>query len=179
MLGPYGISILAVVVAALVRVALEPLWGARLPFFTFYPAVMLAAWCCGFRAGIVATLGSAIVVDYFWLESLFEITGRDVGEVVAMCLFVVVGVAISLASESAHRYHRRLEATAAAERRLLQERMALLECTAQGLFGVDRDGRCTFMNRASGEMLGWHPEVTLEQGLRRTIEFFRARRTAS
>jgi len=173
-LGPYGISILAVVVAALVRVALEPLWGARLPFFTFYPAVMLAAWCCGFRAGIVATLGSAIVVDYFWLESLFEITGRDVGEVVAMCLFVVVGVAISLASESAHRYHRRLEATAAAERRLLQERMALLECMAQGLFGMDRDGRCTFMNRASGEMLGWRPEEALGRDMHELLHPRRA-----
>ena len=26
------------------------------------------------------------------------------------------------------------------------------------------------------EVLGWRPEVTLEEGLRRTIEFFRARR---
>jgi len=173
-LGPYGISILAVVVAALVGVALEPLWGARLPFFTFYPAVMLAAWCCGFRAGIVATLGAAIVVDYFWLESVFEISGRDVGELVAMGLFVVVGVAISLASEAAHRYHRRLEATAAAERRLLQERMALLECTAQGLFGVDRDGRCTFMNRASGEMLGWHPEEALGRDMHELLHPRRA-----
>ena len=27
-------------------------------------------------------------------------------------------------------------------------------------------------------VLGWRPEVTLEEGLRRTIEFFRARRRA-
>ena len=160
-IGPYGISFLAVVVAALVRVALEPLWGTRLPFFTFYPAVMLAAWCCGFRAGIVATMGSVVLVDYFWLGSVFELGARDVGELVAMALFVVMGIAISWASESAHRYHRRLAATAAAERRLLQERMGLLECTDQGLFGVDRDGRCTFMNRACAEMLGWRPDEVL------------------
>ena len=38
-LREYGIPIVAVAAAALLRVALEPLWGSRLPFFTFYPAV--------------------------------------------------------------------------------------------------------------------------------------------
>jgi UDP-glucose 4-epimerase len=28
------------------------------------------------------------------------------------------------------------------------------------------------------EVLGWRPEVTLDEGLRRTMEFFRARRAA-
>jgi PAS domain S-box-containing protein len=158
----YGIPILAVLVAALLRVVLEPLWGARLPFFTFYPAVMLSAWCCGFRAGVLATAGSIGVIDYLWLGEVFDVAGRrDAGEIVALGLFALVGLAISGACEAAHRYHRRLEATAAAERRLLQERMALLECAAQGLFGVDRDGRCTFINRACAEMLGWSPGEVL------------------
>ena len=155
-LRQYGLPLLAVLVAALMRIALEPLWGARLPFFTFYPAVMLSAWCCGFRAGLLATLGSVVVIDYLWLGEVFDLGGgRELGEIAALGLFTLVGLGISLASESAHRYHRRLEATAAAERRLLQERMALLECAAQGLFGVDREGRCTFINRACAEMLGW------------------------
>ncbi len=155
-LWQYAIPLLAVLVAALTRVAIEPLWGARLPFFTFYPAVMASAWCCGFRAGLLATLGSVAVIDYLWLGEVFDFGGgRELGEIVALALFTLVGLGISWASESAHRYHRRLEATAAAERRLLQERMALLECAAQGLFGVDREGRCTFINRACAEMLGW------------------------
>ena len=161
-LGQYGIPIVAVLVAALLRIALEPLWGARLPFFTFYPAVMLSAWCCGFRAGVLATLGSIVVIDYLWLGEVFDYSGsREPGEIAALVLFGLVGIGISGAAESAHRYHRRLEATAAAERRLLQERMALLECAAQGLFGVDREGRCTFINRACAEMLGWAPDEVL------------------
>ena len=142
--------------------ALEPVWGSRLPFFTFYPAVMLSAWCCGFRAGLLTTVMSAVVIDYVWLGEVFDISaGREIGELAAISLFATVGIGISWASESAHRYRRRLEATAAAERRLLQERMALLECAAQGLFGVDREGRCTFINRACAEMLGWRPEEVL------------------
>jgi len=161
-LRQYGIPLVAVLVAALLRAALEPLWGARLPFFTFYPAVMLSAWCSGFRAGVLATLVSTLVIDFLWLEKVFDLTSsRDAGELVAVALFVIVGVGISGAAESAHRYRRRLEATAAAERRLLQERMALLECTNQGLFGVDREGRCTFINRACAEMLGWRADEVL------------------
>src|SRR5687767_9867050 len=144
----YGIPVVAVLVAALLRFALEPVWGVRLPFFTFYPAVMLSAWSCGFRAGLLATVLSA-AVDYFWLDELLHpATGRDMGELVAVGFFGVAGAAISWASEAAHRNRRTLETTAAGERRLLQEKMALLECAAQGLFGVDREGRCTFMNRA-------------------------------
>ncbi len=161
-LRQYGLPLVAVLVAALTRVALEPLWGARLPFFTFYPAVMLSAWCCGFRAGVLATLASIVVIDYLWLGEVFDPTGgRELGEVAALGLFTLVGIGIAWASESAHRYHRRLEATAAAERRLLQERMALLECAAQGLFGVDREGRCTFINRACADMLGWPADEVL------------------
>ncbi|HET7341536.1 MAG TPA: ATP-binding protein [Methylomirabilota bacterium] len=159
--APYGIPVVAVAVAALTRMALAPLWGPRLPFFTFFPAVMVAAWCRGFRAGILATALSVIVVDRLWLDSVFASPGHDIGELVAAALFVVMGIAISAACEGAQRDRRRLEATAAAERRLLQERVALLECTAQGLFGVDRDGRCTFINRACAGMLGWRPDEVL------------------
>jgi PAS domain S-box-containing protein len=158
----YGIPVVAVLVAALLRFALEPVWGVRLPFFTFYPAVMLSAWSCGFRAGLLATVLSAVVVDYFWLDELLHpATARDMGELVAVGLFGVAGAAISWASEAAHRNRRTLETTAAGERRLLQEKMALLECAAQGLFGVDREGRCTFMNRACAGMVGWQPYEVL------------------
>jgi PAS domain S-box-containing protein len=158
----YAVPLLAVATAALVRIALEPLWGARLPFFTFYPAVMLSAWCCGFRAGMLATVLSMGFVDYLWLGQVFDLAGgREPGELAAVGLFAVVGICIAWAAESAHRSQRRLEATAAAERRLLQERMALLECAAQGLFGVDREGRCTFINRACAEMLGWRGDEVL------------------
>jgi PAS domain S-box-containing protein len=174
-LRQYSLPLLAVLVAAMLRMALEPLWGVRLPFFTFYPAVMLSAWCYGFGAGVLATVTSLLVVDYFWLGEIFGLAaGRDVGELMALGLFAVVGVGIAWAAESAHRSHRRLEATAAAERRLLQERVALLECAAQGLFGVDREGCCTFINRACAEMLGWRPDEVLGRDMHELLHARRA-----
>lgn len=37
----------------------------------------------------------------------------------------------------------------------------LLESTGEGIFGIDMDGRCTFINRAGAEQLGWLPAEVL------------------
>lgn len=41
------------------------------------------------------------------------------------------------------------------ERRLSSDLRLLLESTGEGIYGVDIDGRCTFVNRAAAEMLGY------------------------
>lgn len=50
----------------------------------------------------------------------------------------------------------RLESLAAHET-LNREVQLLLESTTQGIFGVDRDGYCTFINRAASDALGYPP----------------------
>ena len=37
----------------------------------------------------------------------------------------------------------------------------LLESTGEGIFGIDMDGRCTFINRAGAAQLGWQPDQVL------------------
>ncbi len=37
----------------------------------------------------------------------------------------------------------------------------LLESTGEGIFGVNMDGLCTFINRAGAQMLGWEPSQVL------------------
>jgi PAS domain S-box-containing protein len=37
----------------------------------------------------------------------------------------------------------------------------LLESTGEGVYGIDMDGRCTFINRAGARMLGYEPEEVL------------------
>ena len=45
--------------------------------------------------------------------------------------------------------------------RLWQERVAMLESVGDGIFGADREGHCTFVNRAATEMLGYSAEECL------------------
>ena len=41
----------------------------------------------------------------------------------------------------------------------------LLESTGEGIFGIDLDGRCTFINRAAAQTLGWRTELVLGQNM--------------
>jgi PAS domain S-box-containing protein len=41
----------------------------------------------------------------------------------------------------------------------------LLESTGEGIFGIDLEGHCTFVNRAAAQMLGWRPEMVLGRNM--------------
>src|SRR5437867_1063946 len=68
----YGIGLVIVGIAVVGRLALNSVWGGpELPFITFYPAVMVAAWLGGFGPGLLTTFLSAALADYFWLSPPF------------------------------------------------------------------------------------------------------------
>ncbi|MCE4540333.1 PAS domain S-box protein [Pelomonas sp. P7] len=60
-------------------------------------------------------------------------------------------------------------ASEAATRRLA----LLLESTGEGIFGIDMDGRCTFVNRAACETLGWRTEDVLGRNMHELIHHSR------
>ena len=45
----------------------------------------------------------------------------------------------------------------------------LLESTGEGIFGIDNDGHCTFVNRAASQMLGYHTEQVLGRNMHELI----------
>ena len=45
----------------------------------------------------------------------------------------------------------------------------LMESLSDGVIGMDRDGRCTFINRAAAELLGYRPDDILGQPMRRIM----------
>ncbi len=45
----------------------------------------------------------------------------------------------------------------------------LLESTGEGIFGIDLDGRCTFLNRAGAQTLGWSTDMVLGRNMHALI----------
>jgi len=45
----------------------------------------------------------------------------------------------------------------------------MLESTAVGFFGMDREGRCTFINKAGARMLGYEPSELEGKDVHQTI----------
>src|SRR5438874_11962867 len=48
-------------------------------------------------------------------------------------------------------------------------RLALLDSTVEGIYSSDRDGRCTYINRAAARMLGYEPEEVVGQSMHELI----------
>src|SRR5271156_4605809 len=49
--------------------------------------------------------------------------------------------------------------------RVAQQMQVLLESTGQGIYGIDLQGNCTFINRATCEMIGYRPEEALGRNM--------------
>ena len=65
----YAVAATCAGLAVVVRLGLDPLWGPKVPFITFYPAIMVSAWLGGFGPGMVTTLLCAAAAAYWWLPA--------------------------------------------------------------------------------------------------------------
>ncbi|MBF0412820.1 MAG: response regulator [Desulfamplus sp.] len=101
----YLFAISVVIGASALRV--WPLGGLelRIPWVTFYPAVMASALYGGFYSGITSTALSALVV-IFW-SPVDQPFIDDPGDWLGMAVFSVNGILISLMSEAMHRAKNR------------------------------------------------------------------------
>ena len=50
----------------------------------------------------------------------------------------------------------------------------LLQSTGEGIFGIDMDGRCTFVNRAAAQALGWSTDMVLGRNMHELAHHSRA-----
>src|SRR5262245_28364914 len=96
-LAPYGVAVLSVALATVVRLEFDPLLGKTWPLLIFVITVILTSWFGGFWPGLLALILSLLSIDYFILEpkySLFTYNSRlDLIRVIA---FIVFGMLSSL-----------------------------------------------------------------------------------
>lgn len=60
-----------------------------------------------------------------------------------------------------------------AQTKLIKDMQLLLESTGEGIYGVDREGRCTFINRAAAAMLGYRPDELITRHMHAVIHHSR------
>ena len=91
----YLAAALAVILAAALHDAFEMYWGGRMPFLTFYPAVMGVAWLAGAGPGVVATALSAMLSVRIW-TAVHGADAPGIGYFIALGVFLVTGVSVSV-----------------------------------------------------------------------------------
>ncbi|MGC4096526.1 MAG: DUF4118 domain-containing protein [Nitrospira sp.] len=99
----YGIAVLVVVLATVLRIPLRPIIPTGFPF-TFFLAVMVAAWRGGLGPGLVASVLSTLAADLLLIEPMYEFHLAAGYYWVSLSVFVVEAVSITMmtVSDEAH-----------------------------------------------------------------------------
>ena len=115
-LARYGMAVAAAAAAASLRLALDPVWGVKLPLIVFFPAVAVSAWFGGFWPGLLTTVLSAAVAEYFWMPPFRSFALSEWSDVLGLLVFVAVGAVISGLNEAWQRAARERSAMLEGER---------------------------------------------------------------
>jgi signal transduction histidine kinase len=99
----YAVALISTGCAAGAGAVLHATLGYRFPLIAFYPAIMVTAWFGGLWPSLTATMVSALIVDRLWLAPLRAAELSVPGDLIALGLFVGIGMVISSFSESMHR----------------------------------------------------------------------------
>src|SRR5918995_4997282 len=95
----YGVAVLVVGVALLVKLLLDPLTVQDTPFLLVFGAIIVSAWYGGLGPGLLATGLSALATDYFFLGPKGSFTGFG-PELFDLTAFVLEGVLVCVLTAS-------------------------------------------------------------------------------
>ncbi len=103
----YGMAVALVIAGICLRLTWSQDLGPRAIYLLFFPVVILAALCGGLGAGLLATLLSALAIDYFWLPPLGSIAIANPTDWLTLLVFLTSCVMISFITELMHRAEAR------------------------------------------------------------------------
>jgi PAS domain S-box-containing protein len=146
-IAAYGLALALTVLAIVVRWFVGEHVGARIPFITFYPAIIIATLVGGLWPGIFATMLSTLAAWYLFVPPEFSF-GFDQRELIQLLLFVFIS-AIDVAIAAL--------LNALVERLVIQQRniRLLLESAPAGVVLVDDQGTIKLVNDATERLFGY------------------------
>ncbi|MCX6353428.1 MAG: PAS domain S-box protein [Candidatus Aureabacteria bacterium] len=147
----YALALAAIGAAFLLRIALTNFVGSNFPtYITFYPFIMFVAVLLGLGPGIVATLTSALIVDYWYLPPQgFGV--ENVADAVGLIFFLGMGALMSVVAES---YRKGKEKLNEVMRRANIYNRSLIEASLDPLVTISREGKITDVNEATTKAIG-------------------------
>ena len=105
----YGVAVLCIGIAALVRALLGLIDNDILPFPTFYPAVMLAAFIGGTHAGILAAALGGVVAWWAFMSPHYAFVPLSTGQSIGLFSYGVAALVIVWGADHYCSLAKRLE----------------------------------------------------------------------
>jgi len=99
----YLFSVLCLGVSLAVRLALDPLWGDRLPYATFFLANLVVVQFVGIRPFVFTTLAGFLLSDWFFVPPRHSLLISDRVNQVNAALFFLISFALLFFSQYARK----------------------------------------------------------------------------
>jgi len=146
----YGAVVLVVALAFVLMLLLDPWLGmSKNPFLLFFSAVMVSAWYGGLKLGLLATLLSTLLSNYFFFFPRYELT-FDISDLVQIGLFGLQGLLFSILCETLRTAKQRAEGNLQ-KLKTSEERFRLaLTSSDIVVFQQDRDLRYQWIHNPQG-----------------------------
>src|ERR671910_2514662 len=158
----YGVAALAVGIALLVKLLLDPLTVQDTPFLLVFGAIIVGAWYGGLGPGLMATGLSVLATDYFFLYPRGTLTGFSV-EGIDVAVFLLEGVLVSVLTSSLRSARDRAQRStleARSHQESLRESEERFRLMVEGvkdyaIFMLDPGGCVTTWNDGAERIVGY------------------------
>src|SRR5215204_5013234 len=161
----YGVAVLAIGMAFLVKLLLDPLIVQETPFLLIFGAIMISAWYGGLGPGLLATFAAGLATDYFFLPPTGSLSGFSL-ETVPLLVFLLEGTLVCLLVEALRAARSRAEGSALEaerQRKLLRRNEEHFRSLVEGMrnyaiFTLDPKGRVASWNAGAERLEGYKSE---------------------
>lgn len=139
-----------VAAATLARTLIDPWLGDRLPFITYFAAIVAAAWFGRLGTSLFTVALSCIAADWFFMPPRYslKVSYEDSSNWVGLVAFLVVGAIVAALSESLHRARQ----LAVSRREWLH---VALKSIGDAVIATDAQGLVVLMNPVAEQLTGW------------------------
>lgn len=175
----YLVAIGSVILAFAVRQLLDPVVGDRLPFGTFFIAVMAVSWWTGVKPTFVALLLSSAIAIFLYIPPRNELAFSGLPDVLGWIIFFFVGLSSAIISEAHRAAHQQAELSTKSAQTVVQQLEAevhqhqitlaafknkdmelkdFIENAITPMHQVDDVGRIVWANQAELDLTGYSRE---------------------
>jgi len=158
----YGIALLAIAAALIVRLALEPVLRGEAAYLFFMPAILIASATGGWGAGLFATAIGLV------LGSLFatEIRVLTAADYVNAAVFALVGIGVLWRGELLRRFRGAAMSNAADAETRAAHLKSILDSIPDGMIVIDDRGLMRSFSAAAERLFGYSAADTIGKNVK-------------